>query len=149
VKITADTITDDQVRALKGNAAAANYDAAIRAEDHVDGPRGWTCVDDVVADALDYNPRRSLRQRDARRRCADLLNTMHDRAAADMITDDEIRALRDRFGEGSRLWDPAIVHECDLALGEVEIDGDAQGRQAQARARCAEIRNARGPKGTR
>lgn len=74
VKITADTITDVQISALRGR--ASDYDAAIRSEEYVDGPRGWTCVDDVVDAALNYDPRRSLRQRDARRRCADLLNML-------------------------------------------------------------------------
>lgn len=64
-----------------------------------------------------------------------------DGLSADSITDTQIRALRDRFSEGKRFWDPVIIHECDLALGEVESDDDVDvaPRQHAARARCAEI----------
>lgn len=70
---------------------------------------------------------------------------------ADTITDAQIRDLRDRYGEGTRLWDPAIVHECDIALGDIAAFDDAGRiqRLSQARARCAEILNERGMKGTR
>ena len=66
---------------------------------------------------------------------------------ADTITNAQIRALRDRYAEGKRLWDPAIVHECDVALGDVTFDdiGRIQ-RLHQARARCAELLNATGTK---
>lgn len=65
---------------------------------------------------------------------------------ADTITDAQIRELRDRYGEGTRLWDPAIVLKCDLALGNATAsdDRDRDQRKRQARERCAEILNTRG-----
>jgi hypothetical protein len=65
---------------------------------------------------------------------------------ADTITDDQLRALRERYGEGTRMWDPAVVLECDLALGDATAfdDSDRDQRARQARERCAEILNTRG-----
>jgi hypothetical protein len=64
----------------------------------------------------------------------------------DTITDAQIRELRDRYGEGTRVWDPVVVHECDLALGDVTAlnDSDRDQRALQARERCATILNTRG-----
>lgn len=66
---------------------------------------------------------------------------------ADTIANAQIRALRDRYGEGSRLWDPTIVHECDIAIGDVTFDDIGQiQRLRQARGRCAAILNERSTK---
>ena len=64
---------------------------------------------------------------------------------ADTITDEQLRELRDRHGEDTRLWDPAVVHACDVALGDVTFDasGPVQwSRRRMARVRCAELLNA-------
>ena len=58
---------------------------------------------------------------------------------ADTITDEQIRELRMSAMNGS-----PTAESCDIALGDLVLDGsDAEVEQETARARCAEILNAR------
>jgi hypothetical protein len=119
MKLTADTITDAQIREL----FYADEIAAI--ELTVATLPGWSAADRL----------------DARARAAELFNA---RAITPMlitaatITDEQLRALRDRYagtGDGDK------YHHAMIALGERRA---AKGETREgSRARCAAILNAR------
>jgi hypothetical protein len=121
VKLTATTITEDQIRALMATADRETRkicEVALRSDDAK--TRGALLM-------------KARRKGAARARCAEVLN---DRAqpsvTADSITDEQIRALSAQLGTD-------IAADCDTALAAPL----GSLRRVQARARLAEILNTR------
>lgn len=121
MKLTATTITDDQIHELMATSDRDTRKICATALKTPDSKwRGPYLM-------------QARRQGEARSRIAEILN---DRAApsvtADSITDDQIRALSARLGAD-------VVADCDAALAAPL----GSLRRVQARARLAEILNAR------
>lgn len=128
--LTGDTITDDQIRALR---------ARLGSETYAGSSNDATDCDVAIA-----APIGSLRRAQARARCAEILNAAaQPLLTADTITDTQICELLATDGLSAKERE-----DCEHALRKRDRHWTRFQRNMQhgARARCAQILNARTPR---